>query len=77
MRYKDSPEQQQVLRIASDDGRIELIYASLDVLGTTPWKINQKVFKVVLEVWNSGKRLGKVPAERIEDDDEDDEEEHY
>jgi DNA-directed RNA polymerase len=61
MRYKDSQEQQSYLRHASDRGNLELIYAGLDVLGSTPWQINRKVFDVVLEVWNSGERMGKIP----------------
>ncbi|EEB97159.1 hypothetical protein MPER_03573, partial [Moniliophthora perniciosa FA553] len=61
MRYKDSVEQQSYLRRASELGNVELVYAGLDVLGSTPWKINKKIFDVVLEVWNSGERLGKLP----------------
>lgn len=37
------------------------MYAGLDVLGSTPWQINRKIFDVVLEVWNAGYRLGKLP----------------
>lgn len=61
MRYKDSLEQQVYLKEASKNGQFELVYASLDVLGSTPWKINRKVFDVVIQVWNSGERLGKLP----------------
>lgn len=61
MRFKDSVEQQTYLRQADQLGNVELVYAGLDVLGSTPWVINRKVFDVVLEVWNSGKRLGKLP----------------
>lgn len=61
MRFKDSLEQKAYLRHASQAGNVELVYAGLDVLGSTPWKINRKVFDVVLEVWNSGVRLCKVP----------------
>lgn len=61
MRFKDSQEQKAYLRHASQAGNVELVYAGLDVLGSTPWKINRKVFDVVLEVWNSGTRLCKVP----------------
>ncbi|KAF9017666.1 DNA/RNA polymerase [Hymenopellis radicata] len=61
MRYKESVEQASYLRHASDMGNVELIYAGLDVLGSTPWVINQKIFDVVLEVWNSGEGLGKLP----------------
>jgi DNA-directed RNA polymerase len=37
------------------------VFAGLDVLGSTPWQINRKIFDVVLEVWNAGYRLGKLP----------------
>lgn len=40
---------------------MELVFASLDVLGSTPWQINRDVFDIVLQVWNSGERMGKVP----------------
>ncbi|KAI9430871.1 DNA/RNA polymerase [Lactarius indigo] len=61
MRFKDSQEQQQYLKYASSRGNVELVYAGLDVLGSTPWQINRKIFDVVLEVWNAGYRLGKLP----------------
>ncbi|KAL0574450.1 DNA-directed RNA polymerase [Marasmius crinis-equi] len=66
MRYKDSLEQQSYLKHASELGNVELVYAGLDVLGSTPWKINRKVFDVVLQVWNTGERLGKVPPANID-----------
>jgi DNA-directed RNA polymerase len=61
MRFKDSIEQQIYLKEASKHGRIELVYAGLDVLASTPWRINKKVFDVVLRTWNSGERMGKMP----------------
>lgn len=61
MRFKDSQEQQQYLKHASSRGNVELVYAGLDVLGSTPWQINRNIFDVVLEVWNAGYRLGKLP----------------
>ncbi|KAJ7468690.1 DNA/RNA polymerase [Mycena latifolia] len=63
MRFKDSVEQRSYLKYASEQGHVELVYAGLDVLGSTPWNINRRVFDVVLQVWNSGKRLGKMPPE--------------
>ena len=47
--------------VAAHPNHVELVYAALDSLGGTPWKINEKIFHVVLEVWNSGERLGKLP----------------
>jgi len=61
MRFKDSQEQQQYLKHASSRGNVELVYAGLDVLGSTPWQINRKIFDVVIDVWNAGYRLGKLP----------------
>lgn len=61
MRFKDSVEQQSYLKVASFKGNVELVFAGLDVLGATPWKINHDIFNVVLEVWNAGYRVGKLP----------------
>jgi DNA-directed RNA polymerase len=61
MRFKDNNEQLAYLKHASSLGHVELVYAGLDVLGSTKWKINREVFDVVLAVWNSGQRLGKIP----------------
>ena len=61
MRFKDSAEQLSYLKHASALGNVELVYAGLDVLGSTPWKVNRNVFDVVLKVWNSGERMGKLP----------------
>ncbi|KAG6329701.1 hypothetical protein ID866_9388 [Astraeus odoratus] len=61
MRFKDSVEQQTYLEHATTQGNVELVYAGLDVLGSTPWKINRRIFDVVLTVWNSGERLCKIP----------------
>ncbi|KXN82382.1 DNA-directed RNA polymerase, mitochondrial [Leucoagaricus sp. SymC.cos] len=66
MRYKDSMEQQIYLREASKNGQFELVYAGLDVLGSTPWRINRKVFDVVVQVWNSGERIGKLPPAQFD-----------
>lgn len=61
MRFKESQEQQTYLRHASEQGHLELVYAGLDVLGSTPWQVNRKVFDIVLSVWNSGERVCKIP----------------
>jgi len=61
MRFKDSQEQQSYIKHASEQGNLELVYAGLDVLGSTPWQVNRKVFDVVLNVWNSGERVCKIP----------------
>ncbi|KAN0115800.1 hypothetical protein V8E52_006509 [Russula decolorans] len=50
----------QYLKHASSHGNVELVFAGLDVLGSTPWQINRKIFDVVLEVWNAGDCFGKL-----------------
>ncbi|KAI0753612.1 DNA/RNA polymerase [Fomes fomentarius] len=76
MRFKDSREQEIYLRHASDAGRLELVFAGLDVLGSTPWRINRRVFDVVLEVWNSGERFCKIPP-AVPDEPEPEKPENY
>ncbi|CAO1635376.1 unnamed protein product [Jaminaea pallidilutea] len=62
MRYKESAEQASYLRAASESGnQLETVMSALDSLGETAWNINTPVLKVMLEVWNSGKELGKMP----------------
>jgi DNA-directed RNA polymerase len=66
MRIKDSLEQTQYLAEASAQGNLELVYASLDVLGSTPWVVNEDVFRVVLDVWNSGEALADIPPANLD-----------
>lgn len=61
MRFKESTEQNSYLKEADSAGALELIYASLDVLGKTPWKINKSVFDVALKVWNEGWEYPRIP----------------
>ena len=61
MRFENSREQEVYVRHASEAGWLELVFAGLDVLSRKPRKINRKVLDVVLEVWNSGRRFGKIP----------------
>jgi DNA-directed RNA polymerase len=61
MRFKESTEQLAYLARADRLGHCELVFSGLDVLGSTPWNVNRDVFNVVLETWNSGQRIGKMP----------------
>ncbi|KAI0033505.1 hypothetical protein K488DRAFT_47601 [Vararia minispora EC-137] len=66
MRFKDSVEQKELLKKAISENKMDHIFAGLDALGATPWRINRDVFEVVLRVWNSGQRLGKIPPAQFE-----------
>ncbi|KAJ1995045.1 DNA-directed RNA polymerase [Dimargaris cristalligena] len=61
VRLKNLPDEIRYLRAASDAGRLNTILTGLDVLGTTPWRINRPVYEVVLEIWNSGEGLADIP----------------
>ncbi|KAK8033292.1 DNA-directed RNA polymerase [Apiospora marii] len=42
-------------------GDMEQVCKGLDVLGKTAWRINQPVFDVMLEAWNSGEAIANIP----------------
>ena len=67
MRLKDTQEQLTYLKHAAAQGHMEHVFAGLDVLGATPWRVNRAVFDVVLAVWNSGKPFLKIPGEVFEE----------
>ena len=48
---------------ASRNGDMSQVFAGLDVLAQTPWKINRGVFDVMVEAWNSGEAIAKIPQE--------------
>jgi DNA-directed RNA polymerase len=37
------------------------VYEALNVLSETPWKLNNKVYPVVLQAWESGGGIGELP----------------
>ncbi|OBZ91143.1 DNA-directed RNA polymerase, mitochondrial [Choanephora cucurbitarum] len=61
MRIKDSAEQLVYLSKASEQDHLTQVLAGLDVLGSTRWRVNKDVFKVILDVWNSGEALADIP----------------
>ncbi|CCE62675.1 hypothetical protein TPHA_0D00310 [Tetrapisispora phaffii CBS 4417] len=62
IRSKDSPEQVAYLKAVSDAGAIDRVYHGLNVLGSTPWTVNRKIFNVISEVWNTGKPFLDIPG---------------
>ncbi|CEG79438.1 Putative DNA-directed RNA polymerase [Rhizopus microsporus] len=61
MRVKESAEQLMYLHKASERDLLKDVLAGLDVLGSTCWKVNKDVFKVVLEAWNTGDEIAGIP----------------
>ncbi|TXT11160.1 hypothetical protein VHUM_01911 [Vanrija humicola] len=62
MRFKDSVEQMNYLKAASQNDHLTPVFHGLDVLSSTPWRINRGVFDVVLEAWNAGEAIADIPA---------------
>jgi DNA-directed RNA polymerase len=62
VRTKDTPEQALYLRQAGNRGQLDEIYRALNVLGATPWAVNEDIFRVVTEVWNSGEAIAAIPV---------------
>ena len=62
MRHHDAQEQAQYLKLAIRNKHAEPVLHGLDVLSSTAWTINKKIFKVMHEVWQSGQELAGIPA---------------
>ncbi|KAH7355059.1 mitochondrial DNA-directed RNA polymerase-like protein [Rhexocercosporidium sp. MPI-PUGE-AT-0058] len=56
-------DQRHYAEAAIGQGDMEQTFKGLDVLGKTPWRINQPVFDVMLEAWNSGEGIANMPPE--------------
>ncbi|KAJ3009289.1 UNVERIFIED_CONTAM: DNA-directed RNA polymerase [Siphonaria sp. JEL0065] len=60
---------EHIAYLAAADERQTLsgVYESLDVLGKTPWKVNEKVYAVMKQIWNSGDAIADFPPVEEED----------
>ncbi|KAK3502829.1 hypothetical protein B0T13DRAFT_494099 [Neurospora crassa] len=62
LRLKNGEREQRLYTEAAiARGDMDQVFKGLDVLGKTGWKINSPVFKVMLDVWNSGKQVANIP----------------
>jgi len=57
-------EQRHYAEAAISKGDMEQTFKGLDVLGKTPWMINQPVFDIMLEAWNTGEAIANICAEK-------------
>ncbi|TPX74859.1 DNA-directed RNA polymerase [Chytriomyces confervae] len=56
-----SNEHMAYLAAADERQHLSGVYESLDVLGKTAWRVNERVYEVVKRVWNSGEALAEFP----------------
>ncbi|EXJ78546.1 hypothetical protein A1O1_08947 [Capronia coronata CBS 617.96] len=48
-------------KAAAERGDLDQLFAGVDILGQTGWRINRQVFSVMLEAWNSGEEIANLP----------------
>lgn len=60
VRVKDDPVHFAIIQQADKSGSLEKILLGLDILGRTPWRINESVLDVALSLWNSGVNVSVV-----------------
>ncbi|RVX70675.1 hypothetical protein B0A52_05325 [Exophiala mesophila] len=53
--------QKHYAKAAAARGDLDQLFAGIDVLGRTGWRINRNVFNVMLEAWNSGEEVANLP----------------
>ena len=56
-------DQRHYADAAIGKGDMEQTFKGLDVLGRTSWRINQPVFDIMLEAWNSGEAIANIAPE--------------
>ncbi|KAF5669411.1 DNA-directed rna mitochondrial [Fusarium heterosporum] len=55
-------EQKLYTKAAIRRGDMDQVFKGLDVLGRTPWRINNSVLDVMVEAWNSGDAIANMPT---------------
>ena len=68
MRMNHSQEQLAHLLEAHRKKSLELVYRGLDALGLTCWRINERMYTIMAEVWNNGVGIGKLPGAIMADE---------
>ncbi|MCJ1261025.1 DNA-directed RNA polymerase [Lobaria immixta] len=63
IRIKNDYESTRYATTASGNGDMKQIFAGLDILGKTPWRVNRGLLEVMLRAWDSGEAFGKLPPE--------------
>ena len=62
-RMKDEDAQsRRYIEVAARNGDLNQLFEGLNVLGKTSWTVNRSVFEVMLEAWNSGEAIAKMPS---------------
>lgn len=57
----DDVEQRLYTKAAIGCGDMTQVFKGLDVLGKTAWQVNNDVFRVMTDAWNSGEEIANMP----------------
>ena len=57
MRIHESMLQERSIKF----GDLSPMFQVLDILGETPWRINNKVLAVIESIWEEGGGIGEIP----------------
>jgi DNA-directed RNA polymerase len=67
MRSKGTDPVQEMYAVAAiEKGDMDQVFAGLNVLGKTAWRVNTPVLKVMVEAWNSGEAVADIPPSNPE-----------
>jgi DNA-directed RNA polymerase len=58
--------QKMYAEAAIEKGDMDQVFAGINVLSKTAWRINKNVLTVMTEAWNTGKAIAEIPAENPE-----------
>ncbi len=58
-----TPEIEAYMKKCQQTGRIADVFAGLDALGQTAWRVNEAVLKHLITAWNTGLPIAGLPAE--------------
>lgn len=61
IRLNDDVQSKRYAITAAENGDMSQVFAGLDVLAKTQWKVNSFVFKVMLDAWNTEEAIAKIP----------------
>ncbi|RKF83818.1 DNA-directed RNA polymerase, mitochondrial [Golovinomyces cichoracearum] len=60
IKYGDQ-DQRKYCEAAIAQGDMSTVFQGLNVLGKTPWRINNAVYEVMVEAWNTGEAIANFP----------------
>ncbi len=60
MRTKGSRMQFDVLKTAD----MKPVYECLNILSSTPWRVNQRIYEIITEAWESGGGIADLPSRK-------------